>query len=308
MLNSKFRKEQRVVFLRNSYFRWVSFFLVVFGLHSFPSFAGNEYLELVESKMPALQQAYQEMLAKRNVKIAEWKAHRFALAEYPLIQMPGAPEGVLAPMLNHVNVFEYHDHLKAAQSLRQEADNMEWEFIIANVVSFTKDYSWAIPNDAAIESIQKYRKIIEIGAGTGYWAMLLSKQDVDMVAYDDGSWSQKPEFQFNKQWFDVQTGDETRILEHPDRTLMLCWPPRNNEVASKALNLYTGQVLIYIGEPREMGGTGTPAFFDALERDFKVIEVVDLPHWPGYGDKVYIYQRLEKRDATLLSRFLTWVF
>ena len=47
-----------------------------------------------------------------------------------------------------------------------------------------KQYSWAIPNNKAIETIVKYSPIIEIGAGTGYWGRLISKAGGDIVCYD----------------------------------------------------------------------------------------------------------------------------
>lgn len=45
-------------------------------------------------------------------------------------------------------------------------------------------YSWAIPNDAALEAIAALGPIVEMGSGAGYWASLLRERGVDVVAYD----------------------------------------------------------------------------------------------------------------------------
>ena len=44
---------------------------------------------------------------------------------------------------------------------------------------------------------------------------------------------------------------------HRERTLVLCWPPYDDDAASYAvLRAYRGDTLIYIGEPDE-GATGS---------------------------------------------------
>jgi hypothetical protein len=43
---------------------------------------------------------------------------------------------------------------------------------------------FAIPNYAAIQAIRECGKIVQMGAGTGYWAGLLQQAGVDIVTYD----------------------------------------------------------------------------------------------------------------------------
>lgn len=48
-------------------------------------------------------------------------------------------------------------------------------------------YAWAIPSPESIDWIISYlngRPVVEVGAGTGYWAWLLSQAGVDVNAYD----------------------------------------------------------------------------------------------------------------------------
>jgi hypothetical protein len=47
-------------------------------------------------------------------------------------------------------------------------------------------YSWAVPTDEAIAAIANASPfgVVEVGAGTGYWAMLLRHRGVDVLAYD----------------------------------------------------------------------------------------------------------------------------
>ncbi len=43
-------------------------------------------------------------------------------------------------------------------------------------------YSWALPNEELLTEIASRSPIIEIGAGNGYWASLLSKKGADIIA------------------------------------------------------------------------------------------------------------------------------
>ena len=45
-------------------------------------------------------------------------------------------------------------------------------------------YAFAVPNKAALDELATVSPIVEVGAGTGYWASLLRSQGVDVVAYD----------------------------------------------------------------------------------------------------------------------------
>lgn len=156
---------------------------------------------------------------------------------------------------------------------------------------FVKTYAWAIPNHEAIETICKYSPIVEIGAGAGYWAMLLQEAGCDIVAYDIAL---EPGKNFyigrEEKYFPVQEGGEEKVGEHQDRTLFLCWPPYAEPMAYDALSQYIGKTVIFIGEGHG-GCTGCDDFFELLESDFDLIETVDIPQFYGIHDSLYVYER-----------------
>eukprot|EP00929_Paragymnodinium_shiwhaense_P037235 TRINITY_DN19877_c0_g1_i1.p1 TRINITY_DN19877_c0_g1~~TRINITY_DN19877_c0_g1_i1.p1 ORF type:complete len:351 (-),score=41.22 TRINITY_DN19877_c0_g1_i1:53-1105(-) len=75
--------------------------------------------------------------------------------------------------------------------------------------------------------------------------------------------------------------------------LLLVWPPCWEEMAAKALDAFSGDVLAYIGEARG-GCTAWHSFFDALEKDWLLVEHVPLPNWHGRKDSLYMYERKTK--------------
>ena len=166
----------------------------------------------------------------------------------------------------------------------------DWEFMeeSARVIRSRREliykYAYAIPSNNALQKIAAYSPIVEIGAGNGYWASLLSKMGVDIVAYDN--W-RNPD---RKQWFDVQLADENVVKEHRDRTLLLCWPPHDNEMAANTLRQYEGRTVIYVGE--DQGGcTATDSFFNFLYEHFTEEESVEIPTWPNNHDRMVIFKK-----------------
>lgn len=150
-------------------------------------------------------------------------------------------------------------------------------------------YAWAVPDDAALDTIKRYspRGVVEIGAGTGYWAGLLRERGVEVAAYDrhpyrsghaDGCWSQ------------VKRGGPYMASFHPMKTLFLSWPPYADTMASRCLDTYAGNTLAYIGEGPG-GCTGDDDFHHKLETEWDVITEIGIPQWEGIHDRLSIYHR-----------------
>jgi hypothetical protein len=167
---------------------------------------------------------------------------------------------------------------------------------------FTRKYSWAVPCPGALNTIAKYAPIIEIGAGTGYWAWLLRRQGVDILAYDAKPPDRKSTngWGHTRTWTNVLPGRANKAKKHPDRSLMLCWPPRISDhprskslarscPAYNSLRQYRGRHVIFIGAFSSL--TGSQAFFDLLEHDFERIDKCSIPNWYGIHDYLTVHER-----------------
>lgn len=159
-----------------------------------------------------------------------------------------------------------------------------------------QQYAWAIPTAEALEEIGRHQPIVEAGAGTGYWASLLRKMGVDIVAYDIvpvpakyNEWH----FRANKSWSDVLSGDESVVEKFPQKTLFICWPPGDNPFAFRALSKYKGKTFIYIGEGQG-GCNGNDDFFDLLRKDWVLKKTIALPQWPSIYDAMYVYEKKQQ--------------
>lgn len=175
--------------------------------------------------------------------------------------------------------------------MQLNSERKEWFQISDAREAMVKDYAWAIPNDAAIKLLVEYSPIVELGAGSGYWAHLVSKNGGDIVAYDKHPvGSKKADYTFNQKWFDVQVGHVVSIKKHSSRTLFLCWPPYADDFALRCLRAYQGEFLISVDEC--LGGcVADEGYFEELEANWTLVKEIKIPTWRGIEDSMTLYQR-----------------
>ncbi len=180
-------------------------------------------------------------------------------------------------------------------------------------------FAFAIPDDAALTAVERAAPsgVIELGAGTGYWANQLAQRGVDIIAYDvepapshANCW-----FADTQPWFPVRRGDEGVVEEQPHRCLLLVWPTRNETWPAAAVERFHaagGRSMVYVGEPPG-GRSGDDVFHRLIgELDrcvhcdygvldspclcgvpilFRAAERVPIPTWVGFNDELIVLRR-----------------
>lgn len=137
--------------------------------------------------------------------------------------------------------------------------------------------------------------IVEVGAGSGYWAYELKKVGVDIVATDPTPISESKWFE--KTWTNIEECSGLDALaRYPDRDLLICWPDDYNSEegwSDKVLEAFKGELVFYCGEAYG-GCTGSSRFHDLLEHSgtWRLAKTVRIPNWPGVHDQLEVYQRV----------------
>lgn len=161
---------------------------------------------------------------------------------------------------------------------------MEWPSLEGDrfKTSVASHFSWAVPTQQAIAAIVSVSVgVVEVGAGSGYWAWLMRQAGLPVAAFD----IKPPSF----TWTRVDASDERAAAYFPSYTLFLCWPPWNTDMAANALRLYQGDHVAYVGE--WMGGSGNFAFFSQLTSEFNMIGLINIPQWRNRDDRLMIFRR-----------------
>ena len=109
-------------------------------------------------------------------------------------------------------------------------------------------FSWAIPTEAALGLIGDHGPLLEVGAGTGYWAALSRERGID-VRPTDADPAGHTYHRDGQVWTEVQRSDAVdAVRTWPDRTLLICWPPPDDDAAGyAAVRAYAGDTVLYIG-------------------------------------------------------------
>lgn len=155
---------------------------------------------------------------------------------------------------------------------------------------YASKWAWTITDPDSVLFVASYAgRIVDPMAGTGYWGYLLAQTCVDIVSYDLGPGT--------NHWHGGETlhslveemdGPEAAHL-HPDRALLLAWPPMD-DAGARTLARYRGDRVIYIGESRG-GCTGDEDLHDALRRDWNEVAYHRPVQWWGVHDDITVYDR-----------------
>lgn len=136
-------------------------------------------------------------------------------------------------------------------------------------------YSWSIPSPGDLAWLVRVlggRGVVEIGAGTGYWAWQMSQYGVAVDAYDlvpDAD--RNPYISTVSAYHPVLAGDETAVRGYPGRALFLSWPVLGAGYPARLLSLYRGDLLIYAGE--HGGCCADEEFFTRLSAEWEPLSV-----------------------------------
>jgi hypothetical protein len=116
-------------------------------------------------------------------------------------------------------------------------------------------YAFVLPTEPALQAIAEVspRGVVEIGAGTGYWARVLHGHGVEVVAFDVAPppSADNPWFAGVTPWYPVRVGDESAVDRYPTRTLLLVWPTRNEDWGAAAVERFAtagGENVAFVGE------------------------------------------------------------
>ena len=180
-------------------------------------------------------------------------------------------------------------------------------------------FAFAIPDEAALAAIARWAPngVVELGAGTGYWAGQLDQRGIDVIAYDTepapsgaNRW-----FAGAEPWFPVRLGDQRIVEVHPDRCLLLVWPTKDETWAADAIERYHhagGDTVVFVGEGPG-GRTGDDRFhvlIGELDRCYRCAyglldvacvcgtsplftpaERIPIPTWAGFEDSLIVLRR-----------------
>lgn len=155
-------------------------------------------------------------------------------------------------------------------------------------------YAWAIPTPGDLAWIVKHlngQDVVEIGAGTGYWAWMLTQYGVNVTAYDPYPPGEDNNYVRGGPYHPILPAGIEAAAKHPDRALMLCWPSFGEPWATHTLAAYQGDALIWVGGDWD-GCCADETFFELRNAEWDLVEA--SPHHVTYFEiscRLELYRR-----------------
>lgn len=174
-----------------------------------------------------------------------------------------------------------------------------------------------LPTDTAIETILEFSPILEIGAGSGYWAKVLSDAGADVIATDylppnvqyenlpddyfDGVGTEKYQFisafreedePFQETWHTVHVADHSCVQSYPSHTILMCHPPVGNWTEEVLEYCHLGQELVFVGEWFP-GADATPLFFKKLVDNWECVRTFPVYDWASMHTGGYVFRKVD---------------
>ena len=175
---------------------------------------------------------------------------------------------------------------------------------------FVRKFSFSIPTAAVIKKLARVvGPIVEVGAGTGYWAYELCEAGADIVATDLMTFGQDI-YDFRESYFEVEQLDALAAAQqYSARSLLVSWPDDFNAAfgwSDEMLEAYEkagDRQVIYIGEGNG-GCTGSDRFHALLRHRWHEVLRLALPRWDGIHDAVTVHElgSTQQKDWSELER------
>lgn len=129
--------------------------------------------------------------------------------------------------------------------------------------AYRSTYGFTVATTEVLDKLAELvgaKRLLEVGAGTGYLSHALAKRGVQVIASD--AHPENNRYGFERIWQNDHVGDSVELLPGDFDYVLMAWPPLDRPFATQvAQRMRKGQVLLFNGEYR--GGCTADASFYA---------------------------------------------
>lgn len=160
---------------------------------------------------------------------------------------------------------------------------------------FIKKFSFAVPCKEAVgEIVSRSRLILEVGAGTGFWARLIGSAGADIKATDAAAGNSDYSQPVGAFVTVSNMKAAKAVATFPDRDVLMVWPCYQKSWSLDVIKaMRPGRIIFYIGE--WCGCTASDRFHSALKNKSQfeqLVEYFPLPQFWGIHDSLHIFRKL----------------
>jgi hypothetical protein len=156
-------------------------------------------------------------------------------------------------------------------------------------------FGFAILGSRDVEQLRRFAPLLEVGAGSGYWAYELRKAGIEVVATDPNTerfhHGHGEPVGWDNKWTEVLPLNALEaVQQYPHHNLLMVWPSLGGDWAAEAVEHHKGEYVLYVGEG-DGGCTGNDRLHGILEGQFEEAGMIEIPQFWGLHDRLWIYHR-----------------
>jgi len=165
---------------------------------------------------------------------------------------------------------------------------------------YIKNFGFSLISDGLVDALTSQlsgKKVLEVGAGTGFLSSVLQKNGIGIIPIDC-SIGEKNEYGFSKIHTPITKAEASDFLKTENNfdAVIMSWANYNSNFAYTVLSkMKKGQLLYYCGEGAG-GCTGDDRFHDILSSNTVIQEKISLllrklsVNWNGLHDRWNVYK------------------
>ena len=164
-----------------------------------------------------------------------------------------------------------------------------WDAPEAGWCTVRQHYGWGIPGaeamQAILEAARPAGRLVEVGAGCGYWAAVLASRGLDVLALDDRSWRAD---RWDRTWHPVAERDGPEaVAANPGVPVLIVWEAGGAGMRAVSA-MEPGRLLIRAGSD---AFTGDAAFNAACREMFDLVAEAPCTTCAGGDERVAVLRR-----------------
>lgn len=191
---------------------------------------------------------------------------------------------------------KYADHLYAFWRGRRltMGDLDETTGLSAERWEFIRRFCFAVPTKEALDTMEAHQPLLEIGAGSGAWARLLSLRGVDIIATDSMSHDYG---HGHGTLFPVERlQGKTAVRRYPERNVFCAWPTLSHTWPRQAVRaMRPGRYLFVVRED----ATADERTWDYVEEAFESHADLDMIGWHFLHDRFQAWRKLGPKQRRM---------
>ena len=159
--------------------------------------------------------------------------------------------------------------------------------------TFAMGFGFGVLDAGAVEVLRPYAPLVEVGAGSGYWAYELESRGIDIIPTE--KIVDPAEHPWGRVWRTPEELEaQAAVAKYPDRTLLMVWPDHREEWSGKALAAYGGEYFLYAGEVTG-GCTGSRRLHSLLDEEWERLTCYEIPRFTRIKDTLGVFRRRARR-------------